>query len=406
MSFSIARGLALMALAVVTLIANAASATQDIIRVPDLTNSGLAIPGLEIRRAVFADGRLWLLHKGGQLSSLAENGERVDVTTLDRVIELFIQHGHATIVTCPQQTCTRWTVRQRVGDDWAATSDIASQDDAFLAAMASGDTITVVTDNRLIEIDGGTQTEIPLVLPPAPWPGPMLAPATPSKERQPETVFALPPSYVFQPSLVPSKPLKNWPVGAVLMTPKYVFIGYSAGEWGGGLQRVERATGMVSDIIAVDDDLCGGPLNPACDPVNGLAIIPWKPDCVAAAIGLIHSLPHGRLVEVCQNTVRVLYAQPIPDHLIRDADGPPARLRLYTIPFFGVQRLGGDLLAAGYDGLYRIGPNGLVQRDLLPAFKRTNDVGVSFDIAGLALVRTEIDQRLSSSGSAPMVVPR
>lgn len=405
MSISIARGLALMALAIVTLIANAASATQDIIREPGLTNSGLAIPGLEIRRAVFADGRLWLLHKGGQLSSLAENGELVDVTTLDRVIELFIQNGHATIVTCPQQTCTRWSVRQRVGDDWAATSEIDSQDDAFLAAMASSGTITLVTDNRLIEIDGGRQTEIPLVLPLAP--GPMLAPfLKPTKERQAEAVFAGPPTYLFQPSLAPAKPLKSWPVGAVLMTPKYVFIGYSAGEWGGGLQRVERATGMVSDIIAVDDDLCGGPLNPACDPVNGLAIIPWKPDCVAAAIGVIHPLTHGRLVEVCQNTVRVLYAQPIPNHLIRDADGPLARLRLYTIPFFGVQRLGGDLLAAGYDGLYRIGPNGLVQRDLLPAFKRTNDVGVSFDMAGFALVRTEIDQRLSASGSAPMLVPR
>ncbi|UFZ01882.1 hypothetical protein LQG66_21465 [Bradyrhizobium ontarionense] len=400
----IARRLALVSFALVILFVRHASAAEQ-------TRARQDAP---IQRAVFAEGRLWLLDSGGRLSSMPEDGERIDVATPDRVIELFVQDGRAVIVTCPQETCSRWTpverwtVRRRVGDDWETVADVATRGEQFVAATST----ILLTDSRMIDLSSGGQSETALTLPSS---SPMLARPKPLKEgehfraggswlmtdsgmidlTEGRPWEAAPTSPSSTPLLARPKPLKGWPVRAVLITPKHAFVGYNGGEWGGGLQQIDRMTGIVSDI---DGDLCGGNLNPACDPVNGIATIPWKPDCIAVAVGLIHMLPHGRIVEVCDNAVRLLYTHHIEN---RQAVFPT-----YTTAFFGLQRTGEDLLAVGHDGPYQVGPGDRAELIPLPEFKQANGVAVSFDFAGLVLVLTTANQRFSLSGATPMLVPR
>jgi hypothetical protein len=185
-----------------------------------------------------------------------------------------------------------------------------------------------------------------------------------------------------------------------------VYVGVDAGEWGGGLQRIDRRTGKVTVVERnVTGELCGGPLNPACDPVNGIAAEPWRPACVAAAVGLVHFAPHGRIVEVCGAEVNRIYFKPYgsrsPGSDRGRGDEPHE-----TVAFFGLVRSGDELWASGIDGLYRLRGGTVVDITPLPKFRTIGGVGVSFDIPHVVLVVTMINRRHSISGGAPMLVPR
>jgi len=400
MSISIVRRLGSMMLAAVAVFSGTAFANQDSIAGPDKS----------IRRAVFADGRLWLLDSGGRLSHIAEGGERVDVTTPDPAMELFVQDGHAAIVTCPQQAFAhrtpveRWTVRRRGRDDWETVADIATKGETFVAATST----ILLTDSRIIDLAGRSPLETALTL------ASSGSQAARPKPTNADERFRLGGSVQFMddevidlteglpweaaptaPSSIPvpahPTPLTGRPVGAVLVTPQHVFVGYDAGEWGGGLQRIDRMTGVVSDI----DDVDGGP-------VKGIATIPWKPDCIAVAIGLIHMGSSGRIVEVCDITVRLLYT-----HVIPAPDGQKQVFSFaQTTAFFGLQRRDGELLAIGHDGLYQIGEGDRVQQIPFPTFKRAGTLGVSFERSGAVLVLITRTQGLSQNNGALMLVSR
>ncbi|WP_257170012.1 hypothetical protein [Bradyrhizobium sp. SRS-191] len=373
--------------------------------------------GSSIHRAVFAEGRLWLLDTGGRLSSLAEGGERSDVPTPDPVMELLTQDQRVVIVTCPEQSCSsapvaRWIVRRRVGDDWETVADIATKGEQFRAATST----MLLTDSRMIDLAGGALAETaltsrasdPITERPKPQAGEHFRFGGSWQLTGSGTIDlteGMPWQAPARSPLVRPKPLRSLPVAAVLVTPRHVFVGYNAGEWGGGLQRIDRTTGVVSDIDDVEGDLCGGKLNPACDPVNGLAVIPWKQDCIAVAVGLIHMLAHGRIVEVCDRAVHLLYSHEIQERL-STADGRPGSMWTYTSAFFGLQQTGEELLAVGHDGLYQIGRGDLVRQIPLPRFRPADGLAVSFDMPGLVLVLTTANRRFSLSGSTPMLLPR
>src|SRR5262249_30467930 len=141
-----------------------------------------------------------------------------------------------------------------------------------------------------------------------------------------------------------------------------LFVGFNAGEWGGGLVRIDRRDGKVRKISSIaSGDVCGGPLDARCHPVNGIVDEPWDPACVVVTIGLEHMMTHGRIVEVCGNTVKRLYVTPLHVDPRIDAylqsksrGGEP----LSTVAFYGLQRVGDALWAAGNDGLYRIDQRG------------------------------------------------
>ncbi|HKM53998.1 MAG TPA: hypothetical protein VJY33_11360 [Isosphaeraceae bacterium] len=325
-------------------------------------------PGQEsfLTRAVFADERLWVLSDAGELSSIREGrDERVEESLPESALDLCLRDGHPMVITCQRDGCTNWTLRRWVSGKWSVDATVPTENDDFVALRCSADDVVVLTSRRLI--DAGSQKQSAVGL-----------------------------SEKVRPGLVAS----------VHVTADYVFVGLNAGEWGGGLRRIERRSGGVTVIEGnATGDLCGGTLNAACDPVNGIAAEPWKPDCIAVAVGLVHFESQGRIVEVCGDKVQRLYSKPyskeVSGNLTQDGDDP-----IQTVAFFGLTREGDSLWAAGIDGIYRIQADGTTRFGPLPSFKNIGDVDVSFDLPHLVVVLTSVYQRRSVSGSAPLLIPR
>lgn len=115
-------------------------------------------------------------------------------------------------------------------------------------------------------------------------------------------------------------------------------------------------------------------------------------------------MSHGRIAEICEDRVESLYSREIPLGLRGDAQ--EGRDDTTSAAFFGIVRAGDNLLAAGVDGLYRIGPGGLVDFARFPTFHRIRGVHLNFDEPDVILVVTQINRRASVSGGAPMLIPR
>ncbi|CCE03535.1 hypothetical protein [Bradyrhizobium sp. STM 3809] len=352
-----------------------------------------------ILRAVFAEQRLWLVGSDGELSSIAENGERLDAAMPDRVLDLFVQEGRVVIVTSQRKTCAQWmanpnalwTVRRRVGTGWETVAEIACRGETLVTAGATGETITLLTEQRIINLTGGSQSETTLSRSSSDELSRMFDPSRPLDQQQATINFPFPLTYLYRLGSGPSR--RAGLVGAMLVTPAHIFVGYNAGEFGGGLKRIDRATGAIFDI---GDD----------EPIHGIVSIPWKPDCVAIAVGLVHMVASGRIMEVCDHSVRVLYERKVSEETVSNADGRTGWIPEHTTAFFGLMRTGEDLLAAGHDGLYRISSGDVVRQIPLPHFKDIGGIAVSFDIPDLALVLTSANQRFSLSGLTPLLVAR
>jgi hypothetical protein len=192
-------------------------------------------------------------------------------------------------------------------------------------------------------------------------------------------------------------------VSTLLATPDYVYLGINAGEWGGGLRRIDRRTGAIEKIERNDSgQLCDGPLNTDCDPVNALAVIPWKPTCIAAALGLVHMMTTGRIVEICGVNVRPLYSKRATLTPEENAKGYEAE----EVPFFGLSRSGNALCAIGVDGLYRFADEQHITFTPLPQFKKVGPFYVSFALPDFVMVLTAVNERRSVGGAVPLLVPR
>jgi hypothetical protein len=319
-----------------------------------------------ITRAVYADGRLWLLTEAGTLSSIAEgNSRRIGETLAELALDLCTQNGQPVVLTCKREGCDAWTLRRREQGRWSTQATIPARGDAWAGLSCTDSSATLVSRSRVIRRTASDNVETIL-----------------------------------------SEPLPPGVVTSIFATPDSVFVGINAGEWGGGLRRIDLKTGSVEKIERnASGDLCGGPLNTACDPVNGIAAALWNPRCIVAAIGLVHFAPHGRIVEVCGDEVRRLYFKPYSDAKsdARTGDGDePFR----TAAFFGLARSGDDLWAAATDGVYRIDAKAVVHPMPLPAFHASGGIYVSFALPQVVLVLTDIYSRQAVGGRAPMIVPR
>jgi hypothetical protein len=309
----------------------------------DLVPKTASGPGM-ISRAVFAGQRLWLRSDDGTLRSLAE-GDRAlrDEPAGGPVLDVCDRAGTIAALTCAD---AGWTLAHHTPAGWERLETIKPKPREQLVALScTGTEVDLLTTDRLMTF-GRTPRSVALATP---------------------LVGAL--------------------VTATLATPDALYAGLDRGEWGGGLLRITR-TGKIASIDRNDSGkLCGGPLNSKCDPVNGLVNDPWKPGCVIAAIGLVHFRAHGRIVEVCGSKVKTLL-EPEP------ADA-----------FFGLTESGGQLIAVGVRGVYRIAHD-RSENVALPKFSDVGDVKVSFAIPGIVLVLTGINRRASISGAVPLLVPR
>lgn len=319
----------------------------------------------DVFRAVFAEGRLWLATDDGALASVSQ-GERglrrEDVGA--PVIDICAGTGGLRSLTGNRKWDGRWTLRRWTAGRWTVERAGKAEGESIVAFSCAGPRAVLLTDKRLIEAGPAGVKSLPL-----------------SGEARHARVKAV-----------------------TLETPRHIFVGLNSGEWGGGLLRIDRQSGQTRTIERnTTGELCEGPLNTACDPVHGIAVIPWKPDCVAAAVGLVHMLGHGRIVRICGDKVEQLFAQASD----RNADAPEAALGGHgSVPFFGLAAPGGTLLAAGHDGLYRLGPRGLVEHRPWPRFEEIDGLLVSFALPDVVLVITTINGRASLGGAAPLLVTR
>jgi hypothetical protein len=318
-----------------------------------------------ITRAVFADGRLWLLRDDGSLVSLKPDAAEPERVTSDgKVADICKADGRLVAVV---ESGKRWTLRRLGPEGWTIAAAVPIDGDTLAAIDCKRDAggITLVTNRRLIDVDGVSVRSVTL--------------------RQ-ETGL----------------PLVN---ATALVAGDTVWVGSNVGEWGGGLRRLSRSDGTVKIVEQNNSGvLCGGPLNTACDPVTGIVAAPWNPSCVVAAIGLVHMMAQGRIVEVCGERVRRLYFKPLdpqpPNN--RLDEGEPGS----TIAFFGLDRAGTTLWAIGIDGLYRFDGAAAPTFQPLPRFDNRGGYRVSFAVPGIVLVLTDVNQRRSVSGSVPIMAVR
>lgn len=316
-------------------------------------------------RVVFADHQLWLLSDAGELSALEEAGDRRITQHLSgKALDLCVRDGHPVVITDGPDS--HWAISAWTDQKWLVTATVASEGDQFVAVNCSDGAETILSSRRLITLgkDG-------------------LVHATPL-----------------------SKPWRHGFVSASYDNGRYLFVAVNAGEWGGGLTRIDKDSGEVVTVEKnASGELCGGPLNPACDPVNGIAAEPWNNRCLAVAVGLVHMMVQGRIVEVCGDAIRTLYTKSIKSSFLaglsQDRNQPQD-----SVAFFGLTSRGGTLWAVGTDGLYQIDRRGVASMTPLPHFKTVGGINVSFDIPGLVLVMTSANERHSVSGRVPMLVVR
>jgi hypothetical protein len=312
-----------------------------------------------IRAAAFAEDRLWLL-AGDSLTTVNDDGYGRIVQPVDgKPVALCVQAKQLLVLSAGPDE--RWTLRRRQAADWIEVARVGTRGDNFLGMTCDATRVSLLTNRRLIEIGG-----------PAPSSAALSDRINPGVTR------------------------------SLLSAGGQVLVGTNAGEWGGGLQRIDRRTGKVSQVRRNDGaEPCGAVLDRQCDPVNGVATAPWDPDCVVAAVGLIHMLVHGRLVEVCGDRVTPLYAKVMPG-----PDDWPADQAYGEVAFFGAHAAGDTLWAVGSDGLYRLRDRKLVDFQPLPDFQTIGGAKISFALPGVVLVMTDINQSVSLSGSVPILVPR
>lgn len=320
-----------------------------------------------LTRAAYAEGRLWVLTASGDVSSLAEGEDkRLNEALPEPALDLCTGGVHPMVVTGKEKGGSAWTLRLHTGDAWPALVTVPTKGDHLLAMTCADGKVTLLTTRRLVEFDGKHQSAVTL-----------------SDE------FGLGPGRV----------------ASSFGTPDQFYVGLNAGEWGGGLVRIDRASGKLSLVERnASGDICGGPLNHDCDPVNGIVAEPGKPGCIAVAIGLVHMMASGRITEVCGDQVEKIYAKAYGKDM-PNSTGKDEGTRS-TVAFFGLSSDGNTMQAVGIDGIYNLGAGGAVQFSPLPQFKSIGGLGVSFDIPHYVLVLTTINQRLSVSGAVPIMVPR
>lgn len=321
-------------------------------------------PGQEdfLTTAVYAEDRLYLLSDAGQLFSLTEadhEARREDAGA--KVRDICKVDGDLVALTAGA-TAESVVLRRHTAQGWAAAVPIAVKKDEGRTLFCEGKSAMLLTDTRLITVAAGQTSELAL------------------------------------------KGDIRWGLPATLATPDAIYLGINRGEWGGGLQRIDRATGEITQVEDMIPDSCKGLLNTNCDPVNGLAVLPWRPDCIAAAIGLIHFYGHGRIVTICGDKIERLYVKQFGER--SPNKNLPEDEAYQTIPFYGLMPAGDKLMAVGVDGLYTFDSSGAATFETMPAFKTIGPFHVSFARPDMILVLTSVNSRMSIGGAVPMLVAR
>jgi hypothetical protein len=170
-----------------------------------------------------------------------------------------------------------------------------------------------------------------------------------------------------------------------------LYVGFNAGEWGGGLKKINLKTGLVKDIERRDGKgICDGPLNKDCDPITG--IIAYSDSCIVASIGLIHMMSTGRIIKVCHDKVETIFSQKYPNDSIM------------TKAFFGVYGFKNHFWTVTTDSIFRFA-NGNINSFTKPKVENRSGIWINQTIPGLLVLSSDVNWAVSVSGYTPILVP-
>ena len=186
-------------------------------------------------------------------------------------------------------------------------------------------------------------------------------------------------------------PLRGWPGTNVLAGDGTIaYIGYNFGEWGGGLQGIEVATGRVFEVKGLARDL---------DPVTGIARDPSRPDCVIASVGLMHMIARGKILRVCGEEATVIFEEAVPPPT------DPAVIALpHKWPFFDAVADDNYWSAVSF-GILVSGNERVTIKAEIPDLAPWHGLDLAVVGTKLIVLSTEINRRHSLSGSTPLLVP-
>lgn len=171
-----------------------------------------------------------------------------------------------------------------------------------------------------------------------------------------------------------------------------LWVGVDAGEWGGAIRRIDPATGQVRTVSSeVWPGICSGPLSLECDAVFALAPSPWHKQCIVAAVGSLHMIVNGRLLEVCDARVKRLYFKRLDDEAMWEwikhdstEGGEPA----LTVSFHGFVQNKDELVALGFDGIYRFRDSSAPRISPLPSPLNIGGFGIARVAPDILLVQS------------------
>ncbi len=319
-----------------------------------VTESEPATAPFEARivKAAFADGRAWIIRADGNLYSFAEGDESVSAHAFgEPVLDMCDDGSKLWVVTVG----ARYTLRLRQGAQWLSIGQIDTGDDFLLGLGCGPGGPVLVTNRTLVSFDN-------------------------AQRRQ--TMLS---TRILPPESTPIDPEAGAVMEVVHLMDEWVFVGLDMGEWGGGLRRIDRRSGVVETIERTDGELCSGPLNTGCDRVQAIAQIPWQSGCLALALDIGHG-GSGRVTRVCGREVEQFLAVRERISSMRpDLKDKWRHGGFGSTPFLGAAISGQDLILASGIGLFRMNAEGVTYLGW-PATRTIGDVSVSFAIPGTVLL--------------------
>ena len=328
-----------------------------------------------ISRGIYADGKLWVLSDAGQLLSITDGATGPETVILpEPALDLWLDNGRPAVVTCALEKCRTWTLRRWIDGAWQTFATIPAERDKLATVASDGAGTLLLTSRRVLQIADGQIHELKLQ----------------------EPIFNNP----------PKDPLDYGRLTSILVRPDSVYFGLNAGEWGGGLWKIDRKTGAIAAVKDKPTGRFGTIISTGLDPVNGLAEEPWKPGCFLAAVGMVHMYSHGRIAEICNDDVQRYYFKPFGDDPRETTPQEGFVEPFSTVAFFSLLPGKDALWAVGIDGLYRVTKDGVEYRKERPKVHAVGGIDVSFELPDVVVVFTEINMRNSLSGATPMIVPR
>lgn len=187
-------------------------------------------------------------------------------------------------------------------------------------------------------------------------------------------------------------PLRGWPgINVRSGDGRFIYVGHNHGEWGGGLQGIEVATGRVFEVKGLAKNL---------DPVTGVIRDASRPDCIIASVGLMHMLARGKILRVCGEQATVIFEEAVP---------PPSDPNVMALPhkwpFFDLVETSDGWAAISFGQVFRGGQDGSVRQQEIPDLTPWHGLTLATAGPDLIVLNTMLNARHSLSGATPLLVP-